>query len=178
MRKRSFNAALAVILLCNWAWADGLVGGWAIEKRRDPITYEPWVIMQTLKSDKKGAWLQIRCESKRPLIVLGVPDANFPINSQVQIVLKIDRSSPTRLMFVGIGEAGALATSLSNRIYSELANSKIITFQATGGNEKWAATFSPTETPRAMKAVLVACPVSSGGEGIPSPFDPKAQPVQ
>jgi hypothetical protein len=81
-------------------------------------------------------------------------------------------------MFVGIGEAGALAASLSKRSYPKLVNSKIITFQATRGGEKWAATFSPTETPRAMKAVLLACPISSDSEGIPSPFDPKAQPLE
>jgi hypothetical protein len=174
MRNRSFNAALGAILLSNSALADELIGGWAIEEKQDPITDKPWVIAQTQESDASGMWLQIRCESKKPLIVLGIANADFPTNSQVEVVLRVDRSSPTRSMFVGIGEAGALGASLSSQTYSKLVNSKTIAFQATRGGEKWAATFSPAQTPRAMKAVLLACPISSGGEGIPSPFDPKA----
>jgi hypothetical protein len=178
MRKQSFSAGLAAILLSNSAWADGLIGGWAIEKRREHGTGEPWVIAQTLKSDASGMWLQIRCESKRPLIVLGVTNADFPANLQVEVVLRIDRSFLTRSMFVGIGEAGALGASLSRQTYSKLVNSKVITFQATRGDEKWAATFSPTETPRAMAAVLLACPISSGSEDIPTPFDPRVKKLQ
>jgi hypothetical protein len=177
MRNRILSAAVTVHFLINSASADGLIGGWAIEKRQDPITDTSWVIAQTQESDASGMWLQIRCESKKPFLVLGIANIDFPTNSHVEVVLRIDRSSPTRSMFVGIGEAGALAAALSSQTYSKLVNSKTIAFQATRGGDKWAATFSPTQTPRAMKAVLLACPISSGGGSIPSPFDPKAQPL-
>jgi hypothetical protein len=175
MRNRIFNAALAAVFLSNSAWADALIGGWKIEEKNNPITDNPWVIAQTEQSDANGMWLQIRCESKKPLIVLGIANADFPVDSQVEVVLRIDRLSPTRSMFAGIGEAGALGASLSSQTYSKLVTSKTIAFQATRGEEQWAAIFSPAQTARAMKAVLRACPISSGGEAVPSSFDPKAQ---
>jgi hypothetical protein len=159
MGNRSFTTALAMLLLSTSVWADDLIGGWTIEEKQDPITDKPWVIAQTQESDANGMWLQIRCESKKPLIVLGIANADFPTDSEIEVVLRIDRSSPTRSMFVGIGEAGALGSSLSSQTYSKLVNSKTIAFQATRGSEKWAATFSPAQTPRAMKAVLIACPL-------------------
>ncbi len=173
--RRPFSAVLAATLLSNSAWADAIIGGWEIEEKKDPITDDPWVIAQTQQSDAHGMWLQIRCESKKPFVILGIADANFPADSKVEVVIRIDRSSPTRSTFVGIGEAGAVGAALSKQTYSKLVTSKTIAFQATRGNEKWAATFSPAQTPQAMKVVLRACPVSSGGEDIPSPYDPKAQ---
>jgi hypothetical protein len=175
MRNRIFNAAWAAIFLSNSAWADNVIGGWKIEEKKNPITDIPWVIAQTQQSDASDMWLQIRCEANKPLIVLGISDADFPPKSEVKVMLRIDRLSPTRSMFVALGEAGALSAALSSQTYSKLVTSKTIAFQATRGDEKWAATFSPAQTAKAMKAVLRACPISSGGEAIPSPFEPKAQ---
>jgi hypothetical protein len=91
MRNRIFNAAWAAIFLSNSAWADNVIGGWKIEEKKNPITDIPWVIAQTQQSDASDMWLQIRCEANKPLIVLGISDADFPPKSEVKVMLRIDR---------------------------------------------------------------------------------------
>jgi hypothetical protein len=156
MSSRRLLIILVAALWAKFALADAIIGGWAIEEKKDPITGDPWVIAQTEEADASGMWLQIRCEAKKPYLTIGITGANFPVDSQVEVIIRVDQSYPTLTKFKGVGEAGAVAAPLSRQTYSKLVVSKTIAFRAKYGNEIWSATFSPSQTSQAMEALLRA----------------------
>jgi hypothetical protein len=152
------------------------IGTWTIEEKKDPITDEIWVIAQSTSGDVAGTWLQVRCEDKKPLLVIGIKGATFPVGQSLGGALRIDGNLPTSAGFIGIGDSGAVGTALSKEVYGSLLMARSLGIRVVRDSEVWTFSFNLQRTDQALKPIASACPISAAYDAQPTNVDAPPRP--